>query len=114
MKTNHAQVIAQHFKQYMCANVRDIMSDALADLYGGPGASQAGFESNVRALAAWCDEYVTKVWLDTQCDAVLESEPEWEEDAYGTPREPMWEDYIHFDTCAVKRAIFGSELSQYV
>jgi hypothetical protein len=79
-----------------------------------------GFSSACDTLRAYADELPSELWVDVDCDCVMENEPEEEDsgetDENGEPiyYEPVWESIYHYDRRDILRAIFGRELPSYL
>jgi hypothetical protein len=105
-------LVFDHFQAKVDPQLRKLIAQAKYDLFYGPHTEEGypGWDSAIRQIGNRVQ--LGDVWVDTQADLVLESEPEaYEQD--GQWIEPEWGDYIHFDSVAVKKAVLG-ELAPYV
>ncbi|MCI0560310.1 MAG: hypothetical protein MN733_17630 [Nitrososphaera sp.] len=134
------KAIATHLTQTLTKRQRKAISVCNADLYFGPYYSKSG-RSRWEIWAPVLDDIVNdlprELWYDEQFGEVLEREPEGmeidcmecmgdnvlpqEDEPCPTCRstgvewqEPFWADFYRFDTRAIKRAVFGTELASYV
>jgi hypothetical protein len=114
--------VKAYFTERMTEREHACVLLAMLDLYIGPTSldedsphKDLTFSKAVDELCAWWRDQPREVWLDMDCDHVSESEPEgWTDEETGEFIEPAWECWMHFDTCAVKRALFGVELMGFI
>lgn len=117
----HDKKVKAYFSERMTEREDACVLLATLDLYIGPTSldedsphKDLTFSTAVDELCAWWRNQLHEVWLDTDCDHVSESAPEGWEDETGEWQEPAWECWMHFDTRALKRALFGAELAGFI
>jgi hypothetical protein len=119
----YEKTVKAYYTEKMSERERACAWFANLDLYFGPNSrpdegdinADLTFSKAVDELCAWWRDQPREVWLDMDCDHVSESEPEgWTDEETGEFIEPAWECWMHFDTRAVKRALFGSELAGFI
>lgn len=125
-KTRDA-AIRSFYADTLTPEIKVLISMALRDLWYGPGsgftedtdedgAPWPGFE---KACARISKALPTgDLWFDTQAEYVTDTEPRWRDPETDTDdgEDPgEWpEDWISIDARAVKVALVGKELAQYV
>ena len=102
--------------------VKRLVNAANFDLYFGPysegnepdgdGWKYPGFGEACKAISDAMDG-VSEVWVDTDCDCVMENEPEGEE-IDGEYYYPSWDSIYHFERRDVLRILLGKELPSYI
>ncbi len=121
-RSSNEETVTAYYRDQMPDAVKAALAVALHDLYNGPASADdlvseglpvVGFESACKALADWWQGTDTELWLDTDADYVMTSEPEaWTDDG-GETIDPCWESILHFDSRATSRLVFGA-LADYV
>lgn len=120
--------VRNYFREKMPERIKRLKNVATHDLWHGPMAAGTideyfewpGWSSAIDELKTWCDATLCDVWVDIQCDGVMESEPQgrWvdrdDPDNEESWEEPCWEDIVHLDISDVKRLLFPNQLWEYI
>ena len=112
------KVVRRHVQALMPARLRKLATAAHWDLMFGPhsradfraeGIRWPGYGEACARLQDWIDSKMPRdLWLDTQADDVLTSEPDgWTDDETGEYVEPFLEDFVHYEAREIKRVVFG-------
>ncbi len=96
--------------------IKTLASAATSDLYFGPSEvdeSYPGFSSAIKEIRNWADNIPQQLWVDCDCGAIWEREPEaYETD--GEVIEPFWETIYLLERKDILKIIFDSELVCYL
>lgn len=111
-KAKQHKLISEFISAKLDPEIKTLLGSANHDLYYGPcvdNEDYPGFEEACQKITSELE--ISRLWLDTQSEEILDSEPKGFEDEDGTWIEP--EDYIEFSREEVMRICFG-ELAPYL
>jgi len=121
MRDEAEKEIKNYVIKEMPDDIKTLRSLALWSLYYGPSIEGQKGEENwpgwskaVDIISNWVNDNISELWYDQESGVVLDKEPNgYQDEETEEWIEPMWSDYIKYDSRDVKRIVFG-ELASYI
>lgn len=121
MRDEAEKEISNYVIKKMPDDIKTLRRLALWSLYYGPSIEGQDGEENwpgwskaIDIISNWVNDNISDLWYDQQIGEVLNEEPKgYQEEGTEEWIEPMWDDYIKYDSRDVKRIVFG-ELASYM
>jgi len=116
-RASNERAIKEYCLSKLSKRTKDLIRGATWELMEGPSDMKAqgfsGWKGYEWALKEIEREFEAKIdpplWLDTQSDDVLTSEPEgYKDEETGDWIEPEWSDYVQYEKSDILRIVFGS------
>lgn len=96
--------------------IQSLCCSATSDLYFGPNEvdeNYPGFSSAIKEIRNWVDNIPYHLWVDSDCGAIWEREPETIE-VDGENIEPFWDSIYFLERKDILKTLFDSELVSYL